>query len=128
MTLICQGVLNGFFHLNWIKRPSRLPRILIGAYTFAFIWYITSTLYYLGKSNYSNRINVPLMDNFALFSLAISLIFATFYLLSISPIKFPDPMDTDKETSIIVFPIHLVMYVSIIFLTGFLNLVLSFFS
>ncbi|MGL4759295.1 MAG: hypothetical protein ACRCXZ_08215 [Patescibacteria group bacterium] len=123
-SLVIQGVINGFFHLNWIKRPTRLPKILIGAYTFAFLWYITSTLYYLGKMNFSININTALMDNFALLSVSTSLVLATYYLLTLKPVSIP--VDNEQK-QFFVFPIHLIMYIALIVLTGFFNIILSLF-
>ncbi len=122
-SLAFQAMINGFFHLNWIKRPLRVPKLLIGAYSFAFIWYITSTLYIFGKTKLNTDINVALVDNIALLSISTSLIIATYYLLTLKPVSLP--MSKDENKVFFVFPIHLIMYIALIVFSGVFNFVLN---
>jgi hypothetical protein len=120
-----QALINGFFHLNWIQRPMRVPKLLIGAYSFAFVWYITSTLYLFGKTHLNAHINTSLMDNLAILSISTSLIIATYYLLTLRPVSL-NVEDNEKKT-FFVFPIHLVMYIALILTSGIFNFILSFY-
>jgi hypothetical protein len=122
-TIIFQALINVVFHINWISKNRRVPILLIFAYIFAFIWYASSVGFFLQKANFLTTINPELLDYISLLSLSASLIFATYYILMLRPVKVEN--DNHKNHYYFAFPIHLIMYVALIVLTSIFNFILS---
>jgi hypothetical protein len=122
-TMIFQALINVVFHINWISKNKRVPILLIFAYIFAFIWYASSLGFFIQKANFINKINPELLDYISLLSLTASLIFATYFILMLKPVRMEN--DNNKNHYFFAFPIHLFMYVVLIVLTSIFNFILS---
>jgi hypothetical protein len=122
-TIIFQALINVVFHINWISKTKRVPLLLSFAYIFAFIWYASSVSFYIERANFLTIVNPELLDYISVLALSASLIFATYFVLMIKPVRMEN--DKDKNHYYFAFPIHLLMYVGLIILTSIFNLILS---
>ena len=122
-TIIFQALINVVFHINWISKTRRVPLLLSIAYIFAFVWYVSSLGYFVVKGNFINIINYELFDFISLISISASLIFATYFVLMLKPVKIEN--DQNKNHFYFAFPIHLLMYVGLILFTSIMNFILT---
>ena len=122
-TIIFQALINVVFHINWISKTRRVPLLLSIAYIFAFVWYVSSLGYFVVKGNFINIINYELFDFISLISISASLIFATYFVLMLKPVKIEN--DHNKNHFYFAFPIHLLMYVGLILFTSIMNFILT---
>jgi hypothetical protein len=123
-TLFFQALLNAIFHINWIKKTHRVPLLLSAAYTFGFIWYLTSIFYYVNRVHYLNLFRTEVLDIVSSLCITASLITATYFILMLKPIKSPE----DEEGNVhyyFAFPVHLIMYVVILVITAIFNFILG---
>lgn len=123
-TIFLQVLLNTMFHLNWIKKTPRVPLLLTVSYLLAFIWSFVSVYSILKKLHNIPYIDFMMLDVISNFSLTASLIFATYYTLTLKPINIP--RENNQPHYYFAFPIHLFMYAGLLFLTMIFNFILNY--
>jgi hypothetical protein len=117
--MVFQAFLNAIFHLNWLQKPKVVPRLLMFAYIFAFIWYASSIILFSENAFFLNRFNKELLDFTSVLAIASSLIFATYYILMLRPIKVSEGDEISHYY--FAFPIHLLLYIGLIISTSLFN-------
>jgi hypothetical protein len=123
-TIFFQVLINTIFHVNWLKKTHRVPLLLAFAYIFAFMWYVCSVLYFVSRIHFLTLISSEVLDLVSSLSITASLVIATYYILTLKPIKLQSPIDESVHYSF-ALPIHLLLYVGLLTISIVFNTILS---
>lgn len=120
-TIFLQVIANTLFHFNWIRKNPKVPLLLTISYGLAFSWSFVCIYSILKKLHNLDYFDSSILDIISSFCLTASLIFATYYTLTLKPINIPKANNTPHYY--FAFPIHLFMYAGLLLLTMVFNLV-----
>jgi hypothetical protein len=124
LVLGAQGAISFIFHLNWLKKSFKIPKLLMIAYSFGFIWYALSTVEKLEKIKPSTNLNLTELNTIGSLTLVISLVCSTYFILTLRPVLIEKSED---KRYFYAFPVHLLGFTLLIFVTFLLDQLLNFF-